>query len=125
MSNETKKKVAKALEIQALIKPLEEKLKALKEEIKDVAQKEGVKDEKGNYVLENGVGRAVITTVIKIDNEHAVPYLKALNRTDLIKTVETTTAEQLKQIMGEEDIATNGLGSYTYACRLTATKKED
>ena len=97
----------------------------MKEEIKDVAQKEGVKDEKGNYVLENGVGRAVITTVIKIDNEHAVPYLKALNRTDLIKTVETTTAEQLKQIMGEEDIATNGLGSYTYACRLTATKKED
>lgn len=122
MSPETKKQVEEALKIQALIKPLEEKLKVLKESIKDAAQSEGVRDDKGNYILENGVGRACVTSVLKIQQETAVPYLKSIDRVDLVKVVETTTAEQLKQIMGEEDITSNGYGTYTFSCRLTPNK---
>lgn len=110
--------------IQEQIKPLEEKLKELKTALKTEALKNGKKDDKGNYILENGVGKATITSVLKIDNDLAVKHLKSLGRNDLFRVEEVTTVENLKKVLGEEKIVEEGIGGYQFSCRVTPKKDE-
>lgn len=118
MNRSTSAKMNKVLEMKTLIKKMEDKLKPMIEELKKIVLVEGTRDDKGNWILENGKSKALVTTTLKV-SDSAVPYLKDACREDLIKVKEYTTVDMLKQIMGEEDMTTNALASYTYSLRVT------
>jgi uncharacterized protein (DUF4415 family) len=111
-------KMNKVLEMKALIKQMEDKLKPMIEEVKSAVLAEGTKDDKGNWVLENGKTKALVTTSIRVDDV-AVTYLKNAGRGDLVKVKEYTTADLLRQIMGEEEITREGLATYSYSLKVT------
>lgn len=118
MDRSVSAKMNKVLEMKTLMKKMEDKLKPMIEELKEIVLAEGTRDDKGNWILENGKSKALVTTTLKV-SDSAIPYLRDAGRADLIKVKEYTTADMLKQIMGEEDMTTNALASYTYSLRVT------
>ena len=118
MDRSVSAKMKVLIEMKTLMKKMEDKLKPMIEELKEIVLAEGTRDDKGNWILENGKSKALVTTTLKV-SDSAIPYLRDAGRTDLIKVKEYTTADMLKQIMGEEDMTTNALASYTYSLRVT------
>jgi hypothetical protein len=87
------------------------------EEIKEITIANGFKNEKGVWVLENGIVKANVSSLIKV-KEASVSYLQSIGRDDLIAMNPFTTREDLSKIMGEEEMLQKELISYIYTLRV-------
>jgi hypothetical protein len=109
-------KLNKIFKLKQEVKYLETELKPLVEEVKEIATS-CPKNEKGLWVLENGIVRASVTSIIKVQNE-ATDYLQDIGRNDLISMRPFTTKDDLSKIMGIEEMLDKNLISYIYTLKV-------
>lgn len=104
-------------ELSAQKKQLEDRLKFLSAQIKDGAEKFGVKDDKGSYYLENEtllLGR-VAKKSFSFCQERAVETLEASGLGDVVDvvTVKTVNEEKLTDAVAKGRIALNVVEGFT------------
>lgn len=117
MTAQISAKMNKIFKLKQEVKYLETELKPLVEEIKEITIANGFKNEKGVWVLENGIVKANVSSLIKV-KEASVSYLQSIGRDDLIAMNPFTTREDLSKIMGEEEMLQKELISYIYTLRV-------
>ena len=120
MTSTLSAKLNKIFKMKQLLKQMEDELKPMIEEIKQIAL-QGARADDGNWHLENGVTRACVSTTIRVQ-ESAVEYLQKMGRDDLISVKPYVKVDALAQVMGEEEMTTKGLATYTYALKVTEKK---
>lgn len=119
-------------ELSAKIKELDSRKKFLSEKIKEGSEMFGVKDDKGSFYLENEnylMGK-VARKSYKIDEEKALPTLKAMGLGDVIDTIttEVVNEDKLNNAVKEGRISLNEVEKFTNVSTtysVTVSKKEE
>lgn len=120
MTSAISAKLNKIYKLKQELKALEDSLKPMVDDLKAIALNTP-RDGAGNWVIENDTVRACVSTTIKV-SDTAVDFLQGLGRDDLISVKPYVTRDALAQVMGEEEMTTQGLASYTYVMKVTEKK---
>lgn len=104
-------------ELSAQIKELEARKKALADQIKEGAEKFGVKDDKGSYFLESDtlIMGKVAKKSFKINQDKAVSVLEAMGLGDVLDvvTVKTVNEDKLQSAVQDKRISLNTVEEFT------------
>lgn len=124
------KKVAEYDKLREEEKAIKSRQAVLSKEIKEYASNHGVKDDKGNFYLENEeyVFGSMAKTTIKFDQEKALNYFKEHKMKSAIKVEERVDEKGVEQLINDGKLTMDDLEDLTIssvAYSISVKKKEE